>query len=219
MARKHDKSGRSKGREPYVGLPKFMLSSPAWRSLSHAARAAFIEAAAFYRGNNNGYLALAVRTIAERIGSSKDTASRALTELDDKGFIELTRMGTFTRKDRRASEYRLTMHACDRSHQKASHAYMHFIGSSDARSSKSDRTVRSVRVTKQSCRSQSDMKDQGSVKSPIDGPTEGTQVSYHREMLGGPPLTPVPSSTRLPKDDIPDLPHFLDRRVGRIGPN
>src|SRR5262249_37485083 len=58
-------------------------------------------------------LALSVRTLAQRFGCSKDTAGRSLNELEEKGFIEPTKISTFRRKDRLATEYRLTNYRDD----------------------------------------------------------------------------------------------------------
>lgn len=113
MRKRYHKRGKSGG-ERHVRLPHFMLNSLAWRSLSPVARCVYVEASAFYRGDNNGWIALPIRLLSERIGVAKDTISRAISELDDRGFIQATYIGRFTRKDRRASEYRLTLHACDK---------------------------------------------------------------------------------------------------------
>jgi hypothetical protein len=101
-----------------------MLKSAAWRSLSPVARSIFIEVAAIYNGSNNGRLALSVRDAAERVCCSKTTAARAFAELTQTGFIDLCSRGHFDRKTPHAAEYRLTMHPCDRSGQRASKAFM-----------------------------------------------------------------------------------------------
>ena len=94
-----------------------MLRSHAWRILTPVARAVLIEVMAIYNGSNNGYLALSARTAAERANCSKDTAARAFRELCAKGFIELSIQGAFHRKDRHASEWRVTLYPCNRTHQ------------------------------------------------------------------------------------------------------
>ncbi len=192
MPRKHKHAGRS-AVERYVWLPLYMLQSPAWRSLSPAARAVFIEAAAFYRGDNNGYIGLGVRILAERAGVGRDTVSRCLTELEDKGFIERTYGGTFSRKNRRASEYRLTHYKCDRDHRPASKAFMQWA-KFDAdkihkprgkyhhtlRPSLSDRTVRSQGHAQDNCPSQSDKKARQRSHDVPHGPITRPQLSYHQ---------------------------------------
>ena len=68
-----------------------------------------------YSGSNNGRIALSARGLAERLPVSRATAARALLELTDRGFIEITRPGGFSLKSgaRRASEWRLTQFRCD----------------------------------------------------------------------------------------------------------
>jgi hypothetical protein len=76
-------------------------------------RCGYIELAQLYDGTNNGRLAMSVRRLAGLIPCNKD--SRILVELEDAGFIETVRVGTYTRKEeeRTASEYRLTDFRCD----------------------------------------------------------------------------------------------------------
>jgi DNA-binding MarR family transcriptional regulator len=125
--RRHNKTGRSTT-ERHIRLPHYLLRSQAWLHLSLAGRALFVEALAEYNGSNNGSIALSVRAIAERLRVGKSTVSRALLELEEKGFIETVRMGSFTRKNRRASEYLLTLHRSDTGrHQSASKRFMQWV--------------------------------------------------------------------------------------------
>jgi len=57
-----------------------------------------VELVNIYNGHNNGFIALSCRDAATRIGTSKDTASKAFSELVQKGFIEVARRGHFDRK-------------------------------------------------------------------------------------------------------------------------
>ena len=123
MTKGHNRKGRSTT-ERFVSLPHFLLRSPAWLSLSPVARCVFIELALIYNGGNNGHLALSARDAAERVRCSKDTAAKALADLITKGFVECCSRGHFDRKSPRASEYRLTLFACDRSGGRASKAFM-----------------------------------------------------------------------------------------------
>ena len=112
MANRQNKTGRSRS-DPFLKLTWFMLESPAWRSLTPAERAVYIELAKLYNGRNNGWLALSVRDAAERCRINKDTAAKALAALQTAGFIECVTPGGFTRKVRHATEWRLTIHPCD----------------------------------------------------------------------------------------------------------
>ena len=60
-----------------------------------------------FKGDNNGYIAMSIREIADDINCVANTALRAVHGLIDKGFIAPRVLGTFTRKDRHATEWRL----------------------------------------------------------------------------------------------------------------
>lgn len=124
MPPRHTPKGRSKGSGPFVQLHWFMLDSEAWRHLTPAARSVYLEVARAYRGSNNGFLGLSARTAAERCRINKDTACRALQELQDLGFIVCAMRGGFSRKVRHASEWRLTTEKCDRTGETATKAFM-----------------------------------------------------------------------------------------------
>jgi hypothetical protein len=107
-------------------LEHYLLNSPAWRSLSLAARSAFIEMARNYVPGRNGRLAMSARMLAEALPISRATAARALQDLAARGFIEAVRPGGFNMKagEGRASEWRLTLHKCDVTGENASRAFM-----------------------------------------------------------------------------------------------
>jgi hypothetical protein len=112
----HRKKQPRRSKQPFVMLHWYLLDSRAWHQLSMVARAAYIEVARCYFGENNGRIVLSARTLASRLPCNKTTAAKALRALEDAGFIETMKMGSFTRKDRRASEYRLTNFRCDVTH-------------------------------------------------------------------------------------------------------
>jgi len=116
MGRKTNKTGRTKGQHSFfVALELFLMATPAWISLSMAARVAYVEIAALYDQSNNGRLALSARQLAERMPISRATATRAFRELTDKGFIVATKPSGFNMKtgERKATEWRLTRYRCD----------------------------------------------------------------------------------------------------------
>lgn len=123
MPRKHNSKGRSKGEGRFLALPYFMLETPAWRSLDPYGRAAYLEVAQLYRGDNNGYLDMAVRRLAERMGVGKNVANKAIKALEERGLIEAAELSGFSRKDRKSTSWRLTHLRCDRTHQPGSRAY------------------------------------------------------------------------------------------------
>jgi IclR helix-turn-helix domain len=107
----------------FVALPKYLLQSLAWRTLKPVPRAAFVELVDIYNGVNNGWLGMSVRNLATAINVSRATAARALQELTERGFIEQTRRSAFSCKVRLPSEWRLTLHRCDRSGELPSKAF------------------------------------------------------------------------------------------------
>jgi len=109
-----------------VMMQKYLLASPAWRSLSGVAMAGYLELGRRHDGANNGLLHLSARELAELKGCSINTALKALRELVDKGFTEITRNSGFNVKDRKrqAVEYRLTVYPCDVTRQLPSKAFM-----------------------------------------------------------------------------------------------
>jgi hypothetical protein len=109
------KTGRKTIGPAFVQLYYYLLDSEAWHQLTFTARAAYIEMARLYNGVNNGTLAMGARRLAKQLPCTPNTAARVLHELDDAGFIEPTKFGSFGRKgkERRATEYRLTCYRCD----------------------------------------------------------------------------------------------------------
>ena len=114
---KADKSGRSKGEGRYVSLRHWLLDSAAWHSLSAGARAVYVMLSQRYAGpgSNNGSIPLSVREVVDELHVGKATAHGYFRELQERGFIEVVIRGTFTRKDRRATEWRLDEYPCDTS--------------------------------------------------------------------------------------------------------
>ena len=113
LAKTLDKRRRSGYGAGFVMLPRFMLKSPAWLSLSAPARAIYVEMECRYYGTNNGDIGLSVREASKLCRIAKDTAGKAIQELQDKGFIRCRRKGAFHRKIRHASEWELTAQPFD----------------------------------------------------------------------------------------------------------
>jgi uncharacterized membrane protein len=82
--------------------------------------------------SNNGWLAVPVRRLADRINVSQATASRALRKLVTLGFLELVKSSSFSKKNRKASEYRLTHLPCDLTGNLPSKLFMHIGKASPA---------------------------------------------------------------------------------------
>ncbi|MBM6580987.1 hypothetical protein ILT44_12405 [Microvirga sp. BT689] len=148
------------------------------------ARCIFLELAAIYNGGNNGFIALSTRDAAKHVRCSKDTAARAFAELTEKGFIVCCSRGHFDRKSPHASEYRLTLHSCNRSGEKASRAFMRWhpdqakfvAGPMGRTAGPTSGTVHGF--TKENYRLRSDEKDRDTSIQPISGPTTRTHIIY-----------------------------------------
>jgi hypothetical protein len=106
MARRHNRTGRSKGLPPFVALYCEMLDSPAYRKLSATERSVLIAVARKYNGHNNGNIRFAARD-GEEWGHKKSQTAASLHNLIAAGFLRLTQRAAFTTK-RLAATYALT---------------------------------------------------------------------------------------------------------------
>jgi hypothetical protein len=102
VGRKHNRKGRNKT-SGFVMLRHDVVDSPAYRSLSTAARCILVEVRRRYNGHNNGEISLSCREAAERIGVSKNTASTAFGELLDRGLLKVGVESGFNMKGGRRS--------------------------------------------------------------------------------------------------------------------
>jgi hypothetical protein len=184
------KRGRKNKLPPFVMLPKWLLDSPAYAALSLPARAALVELLHVYDGFNNGTLGMSVRRLSERLGCSLNTAGRALHELDDVGFVDTMKIGSFTRK-RLASEYRLTFHKCDISGALPSKRFMRWLSQCDVR----DNTVSPQIQSRGKKRPQYHQRDCGAPKPPIHSITHDTHIDIYQTGSGGESTSSLPSSS------------------------
>jgi hypothetical protein len=113
MSKHNRRKNRGRSTSPFIMLHWHLVDSQGWHELSPHARLAYIELCRLYNGENNGRIGLSARRLACQMPCDKATASRALRELEDAGFVQTMRLGNFARKDRLASEYRLTNFKCD----------------------------------------------------------------------------------------------------------
>jgi len=100
---------QSKG--PYVAVPKAIMVTPAWRTMSPWARLLWIDLRAWLRNDdlNNGKVHRSCRAAAQTLGFDKKTTARGFAELDHYGFVRKT-VGGFLGSDGRgiATKYRFT---------------------------------------------------------------------------------------------------------------
>ena len=111
--RRTNKKGRRSGSPRFVKFDHYILECDAFKSLKPTPRALLLLLQKRYNGNNNGQIGLSVRYAADELHISKDTVSKCLHELVDKGFIKRRLNGSFNYKSRHASEWELTWEDCD----------------------------------------------------------------------------------------------------------
>jgi len=88
---KPNATGRNSSNSRFARLDHRILASNAYRSLSPNARSLLVELVMMHNGENNGSLYLSVRDAAHRMGvADLAAAGRALDDLQELGFIELT---------------------------------------------------------------------------------------------------------------------------------
>lgn len=119
-------SKRTKEREPrHVRLYHWFLKTEAWQSLSPNARALYIEIVTRYNGSNNGRIGFSVRDAAKLLHIGKNGAADAFVELQERGFIVVTKRSGFSLKTKKATEWRLTEFCCDITNIFATKDFMH----------------------------------------------------------------------------------------------
>lgn len=82
-----------RGKASFLGLPKQVITSDAYNQLNAWSVKLLVDVAKQYNGFNNGDLHAAFRILRKQGWRSKGTLFRAMKELIDKGFVELTRQG------------------------------------------------------------------------------------------------------------------------------
>ena len=92
MAARNRHKGNRIG-EGFVALPYSVLNSPLFLALSPHAIKLLIDVAAQYRGDNNGDLSLAWKSMKPRGWRSEATLHKVKRELLDAGFLYETRKG------------------------------------------------------------------------------------------------------------------------------
>lgn len=99
MRKRNKNKPNHTGRNPtsrFARLDHRLLNSPAYRSLSVAARALLVELTMLDNGDNNGSLYLSIRDAAGRLGMADLSAVRsAFDELQELGFAEMTEDASF----------------------------------------------------------------------------------------------------------------------------
>lgn len=100
--------GRQSGSKSFAGIPRKVMESEDFRSLSGNAVRLLLWMSYQYKGKNNGDLA-ATHTLAQSWGiGGKPTLVKALKELQMRRLISMTRQGKFTNPGGRCALYALT---------------------------------------------------------------------------------------------------------------
>lgn len=117
MARSRKKSkGRPNGGSGHGALPRMVWEHPDYCNLSGAAAKLLMDFACQFNGHNNGDLQAAYSVLSKRGWNSRQTISRAVTELLAAKLIVKTREGKFTNPGGQCALYALAwvqIHDCD----------------------------------------------------------------------------------------------------------
>ena len=98
---------------PIAALPKDVLDSEDYISLSFSSRALLFEFARQYTLKNNGKLCATFSQLKPRGWGSEDTLRRGIKELESKNLIMLTKRGMYGNGRREPNFYALTFHKID----------------------------------------------------------------------------------------------------------
>jgi hypothetical protein len=111
-------------KERAVELTESLFECGLFRSLTPAERCVLTEMMMRSKKVGNGRLAFSERDAADRCNISRETARKAFVELTERGFIICVKKGSFDRKNRIASEWRLTMYRCDATGEPATNEFL-----------------------------------------------------------------------------------------------
>ena len=84
---------KNKNIESFLSLPHILLNSVAYSKLSAHAVKLLIDISAEFRGVNNGDLSATFNSLKKKNWHSKGTLNKAIKELKEFGFIEVSRQG------------------------------------------------------------------------------------------------------------------------------
>ena len=109
MAKSIDRvTGKGRAIKSFAGVPREVMRSNDFKDLAYSSIFVLLWLAYQYKGKNNGDLS-ATHTMAQEWGGmAKDTLSKSLKELTDKGFIIKTRHGRFMNPNSCCDLYALT---------------------------------------------------------------------------------------------------------------
>jgi DNA-binding transcriptional regulator YhcF (GntR family) len=176
VARKVRKLRKAQAVERHVRLYRWLLESPAYRSLSVYARCLLIELKALYNGSNNGEFFLSVRRAAERLNTGTNQAMAAFRELEDRGFIKPRQRGSFQWKQRHATSWLLTEYDDDMTGHKATNDFMKWQPNGASKNKK--------RLPERQQSVAGAATDDGENARPVAGAATDSPVSNHSSVAG-----------------------------------
>jgi hypothetical protein len=86
-------TGRAQAKDSFAGVPRAVMDTRKYRSLSAPAKVLLFELCRQYNGFNNGNLCTAWGTVKDRGCGSHTTVQKATKELMNAGMIEMTEQG------------------------------------------------------------------------------------------------------------------------------
>ena len=106
------KDQKNDGQEHFCKMHRLNMRTPAWRALSVHAQILLVWIKLEWKGpnaNNNGRIYMSVRQAADLIGCSRETAARALKDLQRKGWLVVTQKASLgVEGAARGNQYELT---------------------------------------------------------------------------------------------------------------
>ena len=87
--------GRESKRDRFCALSFQLIDSEAFKHLSTSALCVLVLLKRCFNGNNNGEIHLSCREVAKKAKISRNTATKAFKELQQKGFITKVQQGYF----------------------------------------------------------------------------------------------------------------------------
>lgn len=101
--------------KPHARIYRSWMDLPAWTTLSPPAQSLIVNLLTRYRPHEPNAFEISDRTATEMVRCARNTASKALAELVDRGWLKVRRIGRMRGpKAKRASVYALT--ACPEDH-------------------------------------------------------------------------------------------------------
>ena len=102
----------------FLALPRTLLRSTAWQSLSAVERCIYIEIADRHNGKNNGVIPFSGDDGAKALRITRKTVKRALAKLMKLGLIKRTKRGHFNVHTQQSTASRRFCRTSTRGHQR-----------------------------------------------------------------------------------------------------